>query len=74
MSIADIRAFLPLFQTKGTIMTVAQLIIALQSMPANAVVLFQGDTGYDLVAGLEFQKNEQGLPDEVILFPDMTPD
>lgn len=55
-------------------MTVAQLIIALQSMPANAVVLFQGDTGYDLVAGLEFQKNEQGLPDEVILFPDMTPD
>lgn len=55
-------------------MTVSQLIAALQTMPGNAVVLFQGDTGYDSVAGLEFQSNGQGLPDEVILLPDMTPD
>lgn len=52
-------------------MTVAQLIAALQNMPQQAVVLYEGDAGYALVAGLNLGKNTNGLPDEVILFPDM---
>ena len=52
-------------------MTVAQLIKTLQNMPPQAVVLFEGDVGYSLVAGLNLEKNTNGLPDEVILFPDM---
>lgn len=52
-------------------MTVNQLIKALQNMPEEAVVLYKGDTGYALVAGLNLQKNDNGMPDEVILFPDM---
>ena len=52
-------------------MTVAQLIAALQTMPQQAVVLFEGDGGYDLVGGVNLEKNSNGLPDEVILFPDM---
>ncbi|MHB0990817.1 MAG: hypothetical protein ACYC3O_01125 [Burkholderiales bacterium] len=52
-------------------MTVAQLIAALQNMPQQAVVLYEGDAGYALVAGLSLEKNTNGLPDEVILFPDM---
>ncbi|MHB1677730.1 MAG: hypothetical protein ACYCSS_09375 [Sulfuriferula sp.] len=53
-------------------MTVAQLIAALQNMPQQAVVLYEGDAGYALVAGLSLVKNTNGLPDEVILFPDMS--
>ena len=53
-------------------MTVVQLIKALQTMPPQAVVLFEGDAGYSLVAGLNLEKNTNGLPDEVILFPDMS--
>lgn len=52
-------------------MTVAQLIAVLQTMPQLAVVLFEGDAGYSLVGGLSLEKNSNGLPDEVILFPDM---
>ena len=52
-------------------MTIAQLIEALQSMPQQAVVLYEGDVGYSLVAGLNLEKNTNGLADEVILFPDM---
>ncbi len=52
-------------------MTVAQLIAALQGMPQQAVVLFEGDGGYSLVAGLNLERNTNGLPDEVILFPGM---
>lgn len=52
-------------------MTVEQLIEALQKMPGNAVVLYEGDAGYALVGGLDLQQNENGMPDEVILFPDM---
>ncbi len=53
-------------------MTVEQLIAALREMPPNAVVLYEGDAGYALVGGLSFQENGDGVPDEVILFPDMT--
>lgn len=52
-------------------MTVEQLIAALQIVPQQAVVLFECDQGYSLVAGLNLEKNSNGLPDEVILFPDM---
>lgn len=52
-------------------MTVAQLILALQAMQQQVVVLFEGDAGYSLVAGLNLEKNSNGLPDEVILFPDL---
>jgi len=52
-------------------MTVEQLIEALRNMPPKAVVLYEGDAGYALVAGLNLQANDNGLPDEVILFPDM---
>ncbi|QSA99217.1 hypothetical protein [Methylococcus sp. EFPC2] len=52
-------------------MTVEQLIVALQNMPKNAVVLYEGDAGYALVGGLSLQENGSGVPDEVILFPDM---
>ncbi len=53
-------------------MTVEQLIVALQKVPQAAVVLFECDAGYALVAGLNIEKNSNGLPDEVILFPDMS--
>ncbi len=52
-------------------MTVAQLIATLQTMPQQAVVLYEGDAGYSLVAGVNLERNTNGLPDEVILFPDM---
>ena len=52
-------------------MTVGQLIEALSQMPVDAVVLFEGDTGYALIGGLDLLKNGTGLPDEVILTPDM---
>jgi len=52
-------------------MTVEQLIEALQKMPNRAVVLFESDVGYSLVAGVNLETNDNGLPDEVILFPDM---
>lgn len=52
-------------------MTVAQLIAALRELPPEAVVLYEGDEGYALVAGVHIQKNDPPLPDEAILFPDM---
>lgn len=52
-------------------MTVAQLIEALSGLPADAVVLYEGDGGYALVAGVNLHTNEAPLPDEAILFPDM---
>jgi hypothetical protein len=52
-------------------MTVEQLIEALLEMPKNAVVLYEGDGGYARVGGLELQTNDAGVPQEVILFPDM---
>ena len=55
-------------------MTVEQLIAALQQMPAQAVVLLEGDAGYSLVGGLAFEENGNGMPDEVILQPSMEDD
>ncbi len=52
-------------------MTVEQLIDALLKMPKNAVVLYEGDAGYARVGDLGLQQNDNGVPDEVILFPDM---
>jgi hypothetical protein len=55
-------------------MTVQELISALQKMPAQAVVLIEGDAGYSLVGGLDFEENGDGVPDEVILQPSMEDD
>ena len=55
-------------------MTVGQLIAALRQMPAEAVVLIEGDAGYSLVGGLDFEENGNGVPDEVILLPSMEDD
>ena len=55
-------------------MTVEQLITALQQMPRQAVVLFEGDAGYSRVGGLNIEENGNGMPDEVILFPSMEDD
>ena len=55
-------------------MTVGQLIAALQRMPAQAVVLIEGDAGYSLVGNLAFEENGNGVPDEVILQPSMEDD
>jgi hypothetical protein len=54
--------------------TVEQLIAALQQMPAQAVVLLEGDAGYSRVGGLGFEENGNGIPDEVILLPSMEDD
>ncbi|WP_200892138.1 hypothetical protein [Methyloterricola oryzae] len=52
-------------------MTVGQLMQALSQMPAEAVVLYEGDNGYALIGGVDLQPNGDGIPDEVILSPDM---
>lgn len=53
------------------VMTVNQLIELLQSMPAEAVVLLEGDGAFARVAGVNLEKSVTlGLPDEVILFTD----
>lgn len=52
-------------------MTVAQLLDALKEMPADAVVLLEGDGGFARVARIELEKSPMaGLPDEVILSTD----
>ncbi len=52
-------------------MTVAQLIEKLQEMPAEAIVLLEGEGAFARVAGVNFEKSVTfGLPDEVILFTD----
>jgi hypothetical protein len=38
------------------------------------VVLLEGDAGYSLVAGVDFEANGNGVPDEVILLPSMEDD
>lgn len=55
-------------------MTVQQLIQALQALPPQATVLLEGDAGYSPLGGLGLIENGNGLPDEVLLQPDMTPD
>jgi hypothetical protein len=52
-------------------MTVAQLLEALKDMPAEAVVLLEGDGGFARVARVHFEKSVMaGLPDEVVLSTD----
>lgn len=53
-------------------MTVAQLLKALATMPPNAVVLMEGDAGYARIGDVGFQDGSLGMPDEVLLIPDMT--
>jgi len=55
-------------------MTVQQLIQALSQLPASASVLLEGDAGYSPLGSVAVVSNEGGLPDEVLLQPDMTPD
>lgn len=43
-------------------------------MPQDAVVLYEGDAGYALIGGVDLLCNHNGVPDEVLLSPDMTPD
>jgi hypothetical protein len=52
-------------------MTVAQLLEALKDMPAEAVVLLEGDGAFARVARVQFEKSVMaGLPDEVVLSTD----
>ncbi len=55
-------------------MNVAQLLAILKQYPPEASVLLEGDAGYSPLGGLSLQCNDGGLPDELILHPDMTPD
>jgi hypothetical protein len=55
-------------------MTVQQLIQALSAMPPDATVLLEGDAGYSPLGHVDRVRNGGGLPDEVLLQPDMTPD
>jgi hypothetical protein len=55
-------------------MTVQQLIQHLQRMPALASVLLESDVGYSPLGDVALVSNGGGIPDEVVLQPDMTPD
>jgi hypothetical protein len=55
-------------------MNVGQLMEKLRALPPDATVLIEGDEGYSPLGGIDVQRNDNGLPDEVILQPDMTPD
>jgi hypothetical protein len=55
-------------------MNVQQLIRMLRELPAGATVLIEDDAGYSPLGGVTLQPGEGGMPDEVILVPDMTPD
>jgi len=55
-------------------MNVQQLIQALSGLPPLATVLLEGDVGYSPLGDVALVRNEGGLPDEVVLQPDMTPD
>ena len=55
-------------------MTVQQLIHVLSQLPPTASVLLEGDVGYSPLGGVEVVRNGGGLPDEVLLQADMTPD
>ncbi len=55
-------------------MTVAQLIEALRGLPPQATVLLEDDGGLSPLGGVHWERGLGGLPDEVVLQPDMTPD
>ncbi len=52
-------------------MTVAKLLEELEKMPKDAVVLIEGDAGYSRLGGISFQEGIGGMPDEILLIPDM---
>lgn len=55
--------------------TVQQLIQALRALPPEATVLIVGDGGLSPLGAVEHLAAPlAGLPDEVLLQPDMTPD
>jgi hypothetical protein len=61
-------------------MTVAQLLKVLETMPQTAVVtmpqtavvLIEGDAGFARVGEVNLQGGSFGMPDEVLLSPDMS--
>ncbi|WP_174202131.1 hypothetical protein [Methyloceanibacter sp. wino2] len=53
-------------------MTVEQLLKALADMPKTAVVLVEEDGGLAKVGGIERLEGTGGMPDEVLLIPDMS--
>ena len=53
-------------------MTVGQLLKALRDMPESAVVLVEEDGGLARVGGIERLAGADGMPDEVLLIPDMS--
>ena len=55
-------------------MNVGQLMEMLRALPPGATVLLESDEGYSPLGGIDVQHNDNGLPDEVVLQPDMTPD
>lgn len=55
-------------------MNVQQLIQALAGLAPDATVLLEGDAGYAPLGGLAIVAGGGGMPDEVLLQPDMTPD
>lgn len=54
--------------------TVQQLIQALSVLPPQATVLLEGDGGYSPLGDVAVVRNGGGVPDEVLLQADMTPD
>ncbi|MCE4556796.1 hypothetical protein [Pelomonas cellulosilytica] len=55
-------------------MTVQQLMAQLAALPPEATVLLEGDGGLSPLGGVDLMAGVGGLPDEVVLQPDMTPD
>lgn len=55
-------------------MTVQQLMQLLSALPPGAPVLLEDDGGFSPLGGVELLSGGDGLPDEVLLCPDMTPD
>ncbi len=53
-------------------MTVAQLLQQLETMPKDAFVLIEGDAGLARLGGIGLQEGIGGMPDEVLLVPDMS--
>lgn len=55
-------------------MNVRQLIEALQTLPADATVLLEGDAGYSPLGSVSLLDGSGTPVAEVVLQPDMTPD
>lgn len=55
-------------------MTVEQLLAVLRDAPPNATVLIEGDDGYSPLGSVSVDHLQAGMPPELILHPDMTPD